>query len=47
MAGVRFAYAGSKAEKETRFAEKVKDGISKLGTGPDARIEVKLRDKTN
>lgn len=46
VAGVRLAYAGSKAEKETRFAEKVKEGISKLGTGADARIEVKLRDKT-
>ena len=39
------AYAGSK-EKEIRFAEKVKAGISKLGTGADARVEVKLRDKT-
>ena len=38
-------YAGPK-EKETRFAEKVKEGISKLGTGVEARIEVKLRDKT-
>jgi len=46
LAGVRPAYAGSKEEKETRFAEKVKEGISKLGTGTDARIEVKLRDKT-
>lgn len=44
--GVSFAYAGSKEEKETRFAEKVKEGISKLGTGAEARIEVKLRDKT-
>ena len=45
-AGVRLAYAGPKAEKETRFALKVKEGISKLGTGEQARIEVKLRDKT-
>ena len=45
-AGVRFAYAGPKEEKETRFAAKVKEGISKLGTGEQARIEVKLRDKT-
>jgi hypothetical protein len=44
--GVRVAYAGSKEEKEARFAEKVKEGISKLGTGAGARIEVKLRDKT-
>ena len=46
VAGVRSAYAGSKEEKAIRFAVKVKEGISKLGTGPEARIEVKLRDKT-
>jgi len=43
VAGVTPAYAGS---KEDRLAEKVKEGISKLGTGPAARIEVKLLDKT-
>jgi hypothetical protein len=36
---------GSTKEKEARFAEKVKAGILKLGTGPEARIEVRLRDK--
>ena len=46
VAGVRLAYAGTKEEKEIRFAEKVKEGISKLGTGSEARIQVKLRDKT-
>ena len=45
-AGVRLAYAGPREEKETRYAEKVKAGIEKLGTGEAARIEVKLRDKT-
>src|ERR1044072_9013336 len=45
-AGVRLVYAESKEEKATRLAEKVKAGISKLGTGAEARIEVKLRDKT-
>ncbi len=30
--------------KEIKFAAKVKDGIAKLGTGTDARVEVKLRD---
>ena len=35
-----------KKKKATRFAEKVKEGISKLGTGAEARIEVKLWDKT-
>jgi hypothetical protein len=46
IAGVTPAHAESKEQKETRFAAKVKEGIHKLGTGPDARIEVKLRDKT-
>ena len=46
VTGVRLTYAGTREEKESRFAEKVKNGISKLGTGADARIEVKLRDKT-
>ena len=46
VAGPRLAYAGTKEEKATRFAAKVKAGIAKLGTGADARIEVKLRDKT-
>jgi hypothetical protein len=46
VAGVRPAYAGSKEEKQTSFAAKVKEGISKLGTGAEARIEVKLLDKT-
>jgi len=46
VAGVRPAYAGSKEENETRLAEKVKEGICKLGTGPAAHVEVKLRDKT-
>jgi hypothetical protein len=46
VTGVSVAYAGTKEEKEARFAEKVKEGISKLGTGAEARIEVKLRDKT-
>ena len=27
-------------------AEKVKAGVAKLGAGPDARVEVRLRDKT-
>ena len=39
-------FAGNSPEKEARFAQKVKTEIAKLGTGPDARVEVKLRDKT-
>ena len=38
------AYASSKEETRARFAEKVKEGIGRLGTGPEARVEVKLRD---
>ena len=38
--------AETKGEKEARFAAKVKAGIMKLGTGPEARIRVRLRDKT-
>ena len=44
IVGVIPAYAGSKEETRARFAEKVKEGISKLGTGPEARVEVKLLD---
>lgn len=40
------ALAKSKEEKAAEFALKVKSEISRLGTGPDARIEVKLRNKT-
>jgi hypothetical protein len=40
------ALAASKGERESRFAEKVKVSISKLGTGRDALVEVRLRDKT-
>lgn len=40
------AFAGTKEEKEARFAAKVKSAISKLGKGKEARIEVRLKDKT-
>ena len=40
------ALAKSKAEKEVEFAAKVKTGIAKLGVGPEAKLTVKLRDKT-
>ncbi len=39
------AYADSKAEKQARFTEKVREGVSKIGVGPEARVEIKLRDK--
>ena len=40
------AFAGTSAGKEARRAEKVRAQLAKLGTGPDARIRVELRDKT-
>ena len=43
---VRPVAATANAEKEARFAGKVKSGIEKLGAGRETRVEVKLRDKT-
>lgn len=43
---VRPVAASSNAEKEARFAGKVKVGVEKLGSGRDARVEIKLRNKT-
>jgi hypothetical protein len=40
------ALAGTSPEKEARFTQKVKTELSKLGTGPNARVDLKLRDKT-
>jgi hypothetical protein len=40
------AFAKSKVEKEVAKAEKVKAGIISLGLGPDARVRLKLKDKT-
>lgn len=40
------AFADTKEEKAAKFAEKVKTSVSRLGTGKDARVEVKLRDRT-
>ena len=40
------ALAGTNAEKDAQFAEKIRANILKLGTGPDALVRVKLRDKT-
>ena len=43
---VQTASARSKAEKQARFAEKVKAGVEKLGVGEETYVTVKLRDKT-
>ncbi len=45
-APARAATPKSKAEKEAAFVLKLKESIAKLGTGTDARVEVKLKDKT-
>jgi hypothetical protein len=36
--------AETKSEKEVKFAQKVKARVTKLGSGPDAKVEVKLKD---
>lgn len=46
MAYARPAAAKPATEKEAQFAEKVRAGVARLGTGPEARIEVKLQDGT-
>jgi hypothetical protein len=38
--------AGTTTDKESQFAERVKASIAKLGTGPDAHVELKLLDGT-
>ena len=46
MSAAPITLAKTKEEKAAEFTSKVKTGIAKLGVGPDARIEAKLRDKT-
>src|SRR5438445_11039342 len=41
------AFGETKEEKEAKFVDKVKASVAKLGTGRDAKIEVKLKDGTN
>ena len=45
-AGSGIVFAETKVEKDTKRAEKVKAGIFKLGTGPEALVKLKLDDKT-
>lgn len=40
------AFADTKVEKEAKFAAKVKANVTKLGTGTEAKIQVKLKDGT-
>lgn len=46
IAFARPVAADPNAVKEARLAEKVRVGIARLGIGTDARVEVKLKDKT-
>lgn len=46
LAAAPSVWAKSKAEKEAQQIEKIKTAILKLGAGPDARVNLKLRDKT-
>jgi len=46
LVGMATAYAASKEEKQTLFAEKVKATVLKFGTGETARVKIKLQDKT-
>jgi hypothetical protein len=46
MAQTQTAIASTGPEKEARLAQRVKAGVARLGVGPEARVKVKLRDKT-
>jgi len=46
VTGGRTALAASVNAKETALTEKVKAAIAKLGTGPSARVEITLHDKS-
>ena len=40
------ASARARGDEDAKLAQKVKASVYELGTGPEARIKVKLRDKT-
>jgi hypothetical protein len=46
VVSVGSVYADPTSEKQARFVAQLKQSLAKLGTGTDARVEVKLRDKT-
>ena len=46
VTGGRLALAASVAAKQAAQTEKVRAAIAKLGTGPSARVEVTLNDKS-
>jgi small nuclear ribonucleoprotein (snRNP)-like protein len=41
------AHARSQGDKQSRRIEKIKENVRKLGTGPEARVEVELNDGRN
>jgi hypothetical protein len=44
--GLQSVSANTKVEPRTELTEKTRAGIHKLGVGKEARVEVKLQDKT-
>lgn len=46
QASVPSVYAEAGSDKQLKLIQRIKEGVSRLGTGKDARIRVKLRDKT-
>ena len=46
VTGGKTALAAGVNAKEAALTEKVKAAIAKLGTGPSAQVEIKLRDKS-
>jgi len=44
LMGQETVCADAANKKEAQFIERVKESVLKLGTGPEARVEVKLRD---
>lgn len=46
VVAVRVTHAAPEAEKQAKFAGKVRAAVIKLGTGESARVRVTLRDRT-
>jgi len=46
VTSARLTFATEANAKEAAFTEKVKASIAKLGTGPSARVQLTLHDKT-
>lgn len=44
--GIVSTFAETRAEKEAKFALEVKASVTKLGTGKEAKVQVKLKDGT-